>query len=110
MIPPKSGDHDLAGKADLIPRGGGGTCQSFIQVGSALLTATPLSGKSKGKTEVFQGQGKVREFCFPIYSSKVFKTLICIFFCKRWKVCCKTSKAINLTLYACHSCGQWFLL
>ena len=31
--------HDPAGKADLSPRGGGGTPQSFIQVGSALLTA-----------------------------------------------------------------------
>ena len=31
--------HDLAGKADLSPSGVGGTRQSFIQVGSALLTA-----------------------------------------------------------------------
>ena len=60
-VPPPPGGHDLAGKADLSPRGGGGTRKSFIRVGSALLTATPLSGKSKGKTEVFQGQGKVRE-------------------------------------------------
>ena len=30
---------------------------------SRLCTGLPRSGKSQGKTKIFQGQGKVREFC-----------------------------------------------
>ena len=63
--------------------------------------ALPLSGKSRGKTKSFQGQGKVREFVkksakiFDIVKVReksgnsvfrfivFFKTLKCIFFRKR---------------------------
>ena len=79
--------------------------------------------KVREKSEFFRKSGKisdivkVREFCFLVYSSQVFfKILKCVFFWKRWKACCKASKAINLTLYAWHVyyllsgfCREYFL-
>ena len=82
----------------------------------------PRSVKSQRKTNIFKGrksqgmfwkvtenlwycqsQWKVSEFCFPVYSSEAFlKILKCIFFRKRWKVCCKASKVITLPLYTWH--------
>ena len=79
--------------------------------------------EKSGKNKNFQGQGKVREFFKKsgkifgivkvsersgdsVFRSIVHKTsstiLKCIFSRKRWKVCCKASKAINWTLYAWH--------
>ena len=36
--------------------------QTFL-IGNSFFTGLPRSGKSQGKTKIFQGQGKVREFC-----------------------------------------------
>ena len=41
----------------VIYKGFFNSCHSFIYAG------LPRSGKSQGKTKIFQGQGKVREFC-----------------------------------------------
>ena len=37
--------------------------QGIILFSSSRISGLPRSGKSQGKSKIFQGQGKVREFC-----------------------------------------------
>ena len=86
-------------------------CQRKVWEKQKIFKVREKSGKILDIVKVSE---KFREFCLPVYSSWVFfDTLKCINFHKRWKVCCKASTAINLTLYAWHTpvcsrCGQWF--
>ena len=111
-------------KQILVPRGWGYSTK-FYWDGLSLLNCNQGchdQGKSQEKTKFFpsqekvrenfwyfQSQWKVREFCFPVYSWKVFfKTLKCSFFRKRLKCAKKQAKrSIWHSMYdTCSSCGQ----
>ena len=49
----------------------------------------------------------VFQFIVHKFSSRLWNAFS---FRKRWKVCCKASKAISLTPGTCSSCVQWFSL